>query len=119
MEWIIKSRKKHGDIERRFLYWSNFQGWVSKESATVFTEEERKCLNLPIGGEWIPWILKNDNISLSSCKQKIEWLEEVNRELLEACIIAKDAIGWQDNPTPELIDAFNGLKKVISKAEGE
>lgn len=51
--WIIRTLKKHGDDKKRFLYWSNFTGWGSKEGATHFTNAESLCLNLPIGGRWI------------------------------------------------------------------
>ena len=34
------------------LYWSNEMGWVSRDSAMRFTEDERKAFNLPVGGRW-------------------------------------------------------------------
>jgi len=34
------------------LYWSNDDGWVDADSATVFTQEERDTLNLPMSGVW-------------------------------------------------------------------
>jgi len=34
------------------LFWSNDWGWV-EEGFTLFTEKERKELNLPLEGEWI------------------------------------------------------------------
>jgi hypothetical protein len=42
---IIKST----DCDGSELYWSNEDGWVDKESATIFSEEELKTMNLPIG----------------------------------------------------------------------
>ena len=35
------------------LFWSNNDGWVDFESATVFSLNDRYVLNLPIGGDWI------------------------------------------------------------------
>ena len=35
-------------------FWNNEDGWVEQEAATVFTEDERHTLNLPIDGMWIP-----------------------------------------------------------------
>ncbi len=34
------------------LFWSNEDGWVTKESATRFSKDETTYLNLPIGGIW-------------------------------------------------------------------
>ena len=38
------------------LWWSNTDGWVDRESADLFSSEEkdRGSLNLPIGGRWEP-----------------------------------------------------------------
>lgn len=33
-------------------WWSNEDGWVDKESATIFTYAETKNLNLPMHGRW-------------------------------------------------------------------
>jgi hypothetical protein len=33
-------------------YWNNETGWSSFQWATLFTDEERGQLTLPIGGEW-------------------------------------------------------------------
>lgn len=35
------------------LWWSNEDGWVSLETATLFSLEDRLSLHLPIGGMWI------------------------------------------------------------------
>lgn len=56
--------------------------------------------------------------SLSSCKQKIEWLTEMNKELLEAC---KEAFHWfsdvhkYDPNTPEWMKT---AQQAIAKSEG-
>lgn len=34
------------------LYWSNDDGWVDAESATIFTRSERDAFLLPINGAW-------------------------------------------------------------------
>jgi hypothetical protein len=34
------------------LFWSNELGWTGYFSATTFTEGEKECFNLPIGGVW-------------------------------------------------------------------
>ena len=63
----------------------------------------------------------NPDISLSSCKQKIEWLEGVNKDLLEACKSVFDWIELYFHYTgiPEgLAQIENKLCKAISKAEG-
>jgi hypothetical protein len=36
----------------KILYWNNTQGWVDRDSATQFSQEERETLNLPMGGMW-------------------------------------------------------------------
>ena len=35
------------------LFWSNEDGWTDRDSATVFTAQERDTLRLPLGGMWI------------------------------------------------------------------
>lgn len=35
------------------LYWSNDQGWVDYNSASIFTVPERDYLNLPDEGKWV------------------------------------------------------------------
>lgn len=35
-------------------FWSNADGWVGMKAADTFSEEERKTLNLPIDGCWVP-----------------------------------------------------------------
>ena len=35
------------------LYWSNDDGWVDRESATVFSQNEKFVLNLPMYGMWV------------------------------------------------------------------
>lgn len=37
----------------RNLYWSNTDGWVDRETATIFTEEERLSSYLPMEGIWV------------------------------------------------------------------
>jgi hypothetical protein len=46
MRYVIQlnvSRDSDDDI----LYWSNDDGWVDLSSATVFSDAERRTLNLP------------------------------------------------------------------------
>ena len=35
------------------LFWSNSDGWVALETATVFSNEEKGKVNLPVAGYWI------------------------------------------------------------------
>lgn len=56
-------------------------------------------------------------ISLSSCKQKIEWLEEVNLELLKACKAAYDRLRIIPS-FPEDRKATDLCRYAIRKAEG-
>jgi hypothetical protein len=35
------------------LFWSNALGWVESPDETLFSQEERDTLNLPIGGVWV------------------------------------------------------------------
>ena len=64
---------------------------------------------------------EDDNISLSSCKAKIEWLEKVNRELLKACKACEYITRTTDPAVKELRSQpwFERMRKAISKAEGE
>jgi hypothetical protein len=47
--WIIRAVS---GVSGEKLWWSNEIGWVDKKSATRFTEDQTKKLNLPMGGEW-------------------------------------------------------------------
>lgn len=66
--WIIKA----GD---RSLYWSNKFGWVDKESATIFTKEERSAVNLPIAGTW-------EQIRGVTCEMEIAYLKNSGQKCL-------------------------------------
>lgn len=48
-EWRIASEMNE-DGDR--LYWSNEDGWVDYESATLFTNMERQCLRAPEGAAY-------------------------------------------------------------------
>ncbi len=65
-----------------------------------------------------------NDISLSSCKQKIEWLTEINNELLEACkAINKFCVFVDSNLKPGqgegFRDAWHMVHHAILKAEGK
>ena len=51
MSWwyLIGSTESEGD------WWSNANGWVSFATATPFTSEDLRKVNLPIGGKWVEW----------------------------------------------------------------
>lgn len=65
-----------------------------------------------------------DNISLSSCKMKIEWLEDVNQELLETCkalldeFTSRTALIESCDMTREEDKAAENAIRAIAKAEG-
>ena len=44
--WVIFSTDER-------LFWSNVDGWVDPASADRFSDDERRVLNLPIGGTWV------------------------------------------------------------------
>lgn len=50
-QWLIRSETERDDDSGEPLYWSNTDGWVSRETATVFTEEESKQ-DVRLVGEW-------------------------------------------------------------------
>jgi hypothetical protein len=47
--WVIRAVS---GVSGEKLWWSNEIGWVDKKSATRFTEDQTKKLNLPMGGAW-------------------------------------------------------------------
>jgi hypothetical protein len=49
--YVIRACRETDD-EGRPLYWSNRDGWVSRDSADQFTEDDRERLTLPWGGCW-------------------------------------------------------------------
>ncbi len=50
--YVIRSTTERDDDTGGFLYWSNEDGWVTKEDATVFEPAELRSVSLPIGGRW-------------------------------------------------------------------
>lgn len=53
MNWVIRKPNNESDAtECPFLYWSNEDGWGIWDSPTIFSDEEKKTLNLPTDGEW-------------------------------------------------------------------
>jgi hypothetical protein len=55
MLYVIKGNDNVGNILDKSipLYWNNTMGWVDRELADVFTEEDTQELNLPIDGIWV------------------------------------------------------------------
>ena len=58
MGWIIKHAEPFPSIDPSIegddyetLYWSNEDGW-GLGNPTIFTDEEKETLNLPMGGVW-------------------------------------------------------------------
>jgi len=51
--YIIRTCPSVNKIRQQILYWSNDYGWVDRASATEFSKEEKKYLNLPINGVWV------------------------------------------------------------------
>jgi len=49
MTWLIKARDGYFT---ETLYWSNYHGYVNRELATRFTEDEKNTVRLPLEGEW-------------------------------------------------------------------
>lgn len=45
-QYIIRHNYTEG------MYWSNDYGWVGRDGATRFSQEERDTLNLPLAGCW-------------------------------------------------------------------
>ena len=77
--YIIRSTdQSDGDV-----YWSNTDGWVDYENATLFTKTERDTVALPMGGEWryLPLTeikrLSNEDLKrqIRLAKLHLEWLE--------------------------------------------
>jgi hypothetical protein len=53
MEKQFRIRCVNPDIDGEYLLWSNEQGWVDEGyPPDVFSEEERRTLNLPLEGRW-------------------------------------------------------------------
>jgi hypothetical protein len=50
--YVVISTTEKDDETDEPLYWSNDDGWVDLGSATRFSSEEKKKLDLPIGGKW-------------------------------------------------------------------
>lgn len=50
----MPTKRRYQIINRKTgLHWNNETGWGDKASATVFTEEQKGRVNLPIEGVWI------------------------------------------------------------------
>jgi len=42
--------------EEECAYWDNDQGWVGRSDCTIFSYDEKRRCNLPVGGEWLEHI---------------------------------------------------------------
>lgn len=51
-KYVVRARHETDD-EKQPLYWNNVDGWVSRDSATLFTVEEMERFTLPRGGLWV------------------------------------------------------------------
>jgi hypothetical protein len=60
-----------------------------------------------------------DHIILLLCKQKIEWLEEVNKELLKACKNALGCLVIDSDMEEDFSPEIKQLKQAISRVEGK
>jgi hypothetical protein len=45
---------------QRQLFWSSRWGWVQREEAEVFTEQDRQFNSLPAGGRWV--LVQDDQV---------------------------------------------------------
>lgn len=52
--FVIRSTGERDDETGRPLFWSNDDGWVDRNSATVFSQDEAASKRLPMAGEWVP-----------------------------------------------------------------
>lgn len=53
-KYLIRSTERSQDWQPEPLFWNNERGWVSFAQATIFTEEERMTMNLPMGAcKWV------------------------------------------------------------------
>jgi hypothetical protein len=52
MAWIIEHETETGDTGAP-LVWSNSEGFTDSDNYETFSDNERKTLNLPIGGIWV------------------------------------------------------------------
>ena len=63
-QFIIRGHKY--ELDDKYLYWSNKDGWVDFDTATVFKKNELKKINFPIGATAITWVefveLHNDKL---------------------------------------------------------
>jgi hypothetical protein len=53
MLYIIESISEQDSETNRPLYWNNQYGWVDRDNADIFTEEEIEKFTLPIDGTWV------------------------------------------------------------------
>lgn len=51
---VIRSTVEKDELTLRPLFWSNEDGWVDRNSATVFSHVDSFRYDLPTGGEWVP-----------------------------------------------------------------
>ncbi len=41
------------DAGKAFLFWSNEEGWCSKDCADVWTVDMKSIVGLPVNGQWV------------------------------------------------------------------
>lgn len=52
-EKVVRIRCINKNSEGEILFWSNEDGWVYRDSATLFKPEDIRTFNPPIEGEWV------------------------------------------------------------------
>ena len=65
--------------ESPFWYWSNQDGWVSLETATKFSSDELREINLPLGNNpvLISWVNENEDMSVICIDNFVDALERI------------------------------------------
>lgn len=62
MTKAFKVQGPYSTDDAAFLYWSNTEGWVNFNSATVFFSSELLTLNYPMEATHIAWLDQNGEI---------------------------------------------------------
>lgn len=56
MKKRFKIKGPYDQNDKIFLYWSNEDGWVSFDSATIFYEHELECIRLPMETTYLAYL---------------------------------------------------------------
>jgi hypothetical protein len=79
-QFVIRGHKD--ELDDKYLYWSNKDGWVHFDTATRFKKNEYGKITLPLGSTGITWIksAKDNNMAAKKNSLKKDLLTAIRKQ---------------------------------------